>query len=211
MVKVFEDHLNEPRPRDRALALVALCVGGMVLARNVGDPALANDFRSHRARRGAEDRGLVSEIAYTQLVAVQTSAEVGAKHKRSGGHGPATRESPALSRRPPSLAHWQNGVARLIVGQTPAMGHLRRNSSRPCQKAGHNSHPGSSRPSRQFHRADVSPTIALGQPQPASKYLDAWARAIVEVRDLRPRGNAPKAAVDDNTSEGLRPAIRGEP
>jgi TetR/AcrR family transcriptional repressor of nem operon len=45
MVKVFQDHLNEPRPRDRALALVALCVGGMVLARNVGDPALANDFR----------------------------------------------------------------------------------------------------------------------------------------------------------------------
>jgi len=45
MVKVFEDHLDEPRPRDRALALVTLCVGGMVLARNVGDPALANDFR----------------------------------------------------------------------------------------------------------------------------------------------------------------------
>ena len=45
MVKVFEDHLNEPQPRDRALALVALCVGGMVLARNVGDAALAKDFR----------------------------------------------------------------------------------------------------------------------------------------------------------------------
>jgi len=45
MVKVFADHLNEPRARDRALALVALCVGGMVLARNVGDPGLADDFR----------------------------------------------------------------------------------------------------------------------------------------------------------------------
>jgi AcrR family transcriptional regulator len=46
MVKVFEDHLNEPRARERALALVALCVGGMVLARSVGDQGLADDFRS---------------------------------------------------------------------------------------------------------------------------------------------------------------------
>ena len=45
MVKVFEDHLNEPRAHKRALALVALCVGGMVLARNVSDPDLADDFR----------------------------------------------------------------------------------------------------------------------------------------------------------------------
>jgi TetR/AcrR family transcriptional regulator, transcriptional repressor for nem operon len=45
LVKVFEDHLNGPRARKRALALVALCVGGMVLARNVGDPGLADDFR----------------------------------------------------------------------------------------------------------------------------------------------------------------------
>jgi TetR/AcrR family transcriptional repressor of nem operon len=45
MVKVFEDHLDEPRMHDRALALVALCVGGMVLARNVGDPGLGDDFR----------------------------------------------------------------------------------------------------------------------------------------------------------------------
>jgi hypothetical protein len=37
--------------RKRALALVALCVGGMVLARNVGDPDLANDFRRMRMRR----------------------------------------------------------------------------------------------------------------------------------------------------------------
>lgn len=35
-------------------------------------------------------------------------------------------------------------------------------------------------------------------------YLDAWARAIVEVRDLRPRGNARKRPSTGNTSEGLR-------
>jgi len=45
LVKVFEDHLNGPRARERALALVALCVGGMVLARNVWDPDLADSLR----------------------------------------------------------------------------------------------------------------------------------------------------------------------
>jgi AcrR family transcriptional regulator len=45
LVKVFEDHLKGPRPHERALALVALCVGGMVLARNVCDSDLADNFR----------------------------------------------------------------------------------------------------------------------------------------------------------------------
>jgi TetR/AcrR family transcriptional repressor of nem operon len=45
LVKVFEDHLKGPRPHERALALVALCVGGMVLARNVCDSNLADNFR----------------------------------------------------------------------------------------------------------------------------------------------------------------------
>ena len=45
MVKVFEDDLNEPQAHGHALALVALCVGGMVLARNVGDACLADAFR----------------------------------------------------------------------------------------------------------------------------------------------------------------------
>ena len=45
MIKVFEDHLKGPRPHERALALVALCVGGMVLARNVCDSDLADNFR----------------------------------------------------------------------------------------------------------------------------------------------------------------------
>ena len=55
MVKVFEDDLNEPQARGRALALVALCVGGMVLARNVGDPGLADAFR-----RAAHDEVLTA-------------------------------------------------------------------------------------------------------------------------------------------------------
>ena len=45
LVRVFEDHLKDPRPHERALALVALCVGGMVLARNVCDSDLADNFR----------------------------------------------------------------------------------------------------------------------------------------------------------------------
>ena len=45
LVKIFEDHLKGRRPRERALALVALCVGGMVLARNVCDSDLADNFR----------------------------------------------------------------------------------------------------------------------------------------------------------------------
>src|SRR5262249_7467749 len=45
LVKVFEDHLNAPQARERALALVALCVGGMVLARNVRDADLGDEFR----------------------------------------------------------------------------------------------------------------------------------------------------------------------
>jgi hypothetical protein len=49
LVAVFEKHLNGPKARTKAresaLALSALCVGGMVLARNVGDPDLADDLR----------------------------------------------------------------------------------------------------------------------------------------------------------------------
>jgi TetR/AcrR family transcriptional repressor of nem operon len=33
------------RPRERALAVVALCVGGLVAARGVADPALAHELR----------------------------------------------------------------------------------------------------------------------------------------------------------------------
>jgi TetR/AcrR family transcriptional repressor of nem operon len=52
LVQVFAAETGEPEDRERALAAVALCVGGMVLARGVDDPVLAGDLRS-AARRHA--------------------------------------------------------------------------------------------------------------------------------------------------------------
>jgi AcrR family transcriptional regulator len=49
-----EDGLS---PRERALALVALAVGGMVLARAVDDPGLADDIRSSARRQAYASTG----------------------------------------------------------------------------------------------------------------------------------------------------------
>jgi TetR/AcrR family transcriptional regulator, transcriptional repressor for nem operon len=56
-VRVFEAHLSEPEARERALALLALCVGGMVLARGVDDPGLADDFRSAAYKQALRTAG----------------------------------------------------------------------------------------------------------------------------------------------------------
>jgi hypothetical protein len=45
MVDVFAANLGEPEARERALALVAMCVGAMVIARAVDDPKLGDRFR----------------------------------------------------------------------------------------------------------------------------------------------------------------------
>jgi len=45
MIQVFKANLHGPKARQQALILVALCVGGMVLARALDDQALADDFR----------------------------------------------------------------------------------------------------------------------------------------------------------------------
>jgi TetR/AcrR family transcriptional regulator, transcriptional repressor for nem operon len=47
MARAFEANLppGKPSARQRALALVAVCVGGMVLARAIDDAELANDLR----------------------------------------------------------------------------------------------------------------------------------------------------------------------
>jgi TetR/AcrR family transcriptional regulator, transcriptional repressor for nem operon len=57
LVGLFEADLDEPRTRERALALVALCVGGMVVSRCVDDPALADDLRRAAHRHALQTGG----------------------------------------------------------------------------------------------------------------------------------------------------------
>jgi TetR/AcrR family transcriptional regulator, transcriptional repressor for nem operon len=45
MVTVFAANLPESEARQRALALVAMCIGGMVVARAVDEQSLAGEFR----------------------------------------------------------------------------------------------------------------------------------------------------------------------
>ena len=45
LVQLFEADLKGPDRRERALAILTLCVGGMVVGRAIEDPALADDFR----------------------------------------------------------------------------------------------------------------------------------------------------------------------
>jgi TetR/AcrR family transcriptional repressor of nem operon len=58
MVGAFSANLGPDRKaaRERALGIAALCVGGMVLARAVDDPALADDLRE-AARKMAQSIG----------------------------------------------------------------------------------------------------------------------------------------------------------
>ena len=45
VVDIFATTLPEPEARQRALALVAMCLGALVAARVVGDPGLGDKFR----------------------------------------------------------------------------------------------------------------------------------------------------------------------
>ncbi|HEY6718806.1 MAG TPA: TetR/AcrR family transcriptional regulator [Reyranella sp.] len=51
LLGLLQADLARPGARERALSLVALCVGGMVVARSVEDPALAHDLRRAAYRR----------------------------------------------------------------------------------------------------------------------------------------------------------------
>jgi TetR/AcrR family transcriptional regulator, transcriptional repressor for nem operon len=56
LLHIFEADMHGPRRRERALALVAMCVGGVIVARCVDDPALAEGLRraahQHAMRTG---------------------------------------------------------------------------------------------------------------------------------------------------------------
>ena len=57
LLSIFEAELEGPHARDRALVLVALCVGGMVLARGVGDAGMADDVRDAAHRHAINTAG----------------------------------------------------------------------------------------------------------------------------------------------------------
>jgi TetR/AcrR family transcriptional repressor of nem operon len=65
LVGIFQADLDAPRTRERALAIAVLCIGGIVAARSVDDPALADDLRraAHRFALGTggwmDDRSAV--------------------------------------------------------------------------------------------------------------------------------------------------------
>src|SRR5262249_2063115 len=52
LIGIFLDDLDEPHRHERALALAALCVGGIMTPKCVDDPVLAEDLR-HAAYRQA--------------------------------------------------------------------------------------------------------------------------------------------------------------
>ena len=54
---IFEADLGEPDKDDRALALVALCIGGIVAARCVDDPTLADNLRRAAYRQALRTAG----------------------------------------------------------------------------------------------------------------------------------------------------------
>jgi TetR/AcrR family transcriptional regulator, transcriptional repressor for nem operon len=57
LIDIFLDELDEPQRRERALALAALCVGGIVAAKCVDDPALADELRRAAHRQALHTGG----------------------------------------------------------------------------------------------------------------------------------------------------------
>jgi TetR/AcrR family transcriptional regulator, transcriptional repressor for nem operon len=57
LLDLLQADLDPPQARERALAMVALCVGGMVVARSVDDPALADDLRRAAHRQAIRTGG----------------------------------------------------------------------------------------------------------------------------------------------------------
>jgi AcrR family transcriptional regulator len=59
LLQIFEADLHGPRRRERALALVAMCVGGVIAAKCVDDPTLAEDLRRAAHRHALHSGGWI--------------------------------------------------------------------------------------------------------------------------------------------------------
>jgi AcrR family transcriptional regulator len=63
LLQIFEADLHGPRRRERALALVAMCVGGVIAAKCVDDPTLAEDLRRAAHRHALHSGGWIDGSA----------------------------------------------------------------------------------------------------------------------------------------------------
>lgn len=57
LIDILQADLNEPHRRERALALAALCVGGIVAAKCMDDPVLADELRRAAHRQALRTAG----------------------------------------------------------------------------------------------------------------------------------------------------------
>jgi TetR/AcrR family transcriptional regulator, transcriptional repressor for nem operon len=57
LVEIFQRDMDQPSSREGALALAVLCIGGVVAARCVDDPALADDLRDAAHRHALRTGG----------------------------------------------------------------------------------------------------------------------------------------------------------
>ena len=92
LIEIFLDELDEPRRRERALALAALCVGGIVAPKCVDDPALADDLRRAAYRQALHIGGWTAPISRRQRMVTQgrrspnrlAPLRPGEPHRRAG-------------------------------------------------------------------------------------------------------------------------------
>jgi TetR/AcrR family transcriptional regulator, transcriptional repressor for nem operon len=61
LADILHADLDGPKSRERALAIIALCVGGIVAARSVDDPALAGELRRAAHRFALRTGGWVGD------------------------------------------------------------------------------------------------------------------------------------------------------
>ena len=57
MIRLLEANSKGPKAREQALVLIALCVGGMVLARGLDDEDLADDIRKAAHKHALKTAG----------------------------------------------------------------------------------------------------------------------------------------------------------